>query len=195
MQERYLKLTDAIYRVIEFFPENEPLKNKIKEKSLEVMENLVLFSGKPADAGKLSTKVLKDIEVLKEYFRLGKSQGWLDSLNFFIISKEYDKIKEGLQSAKEVQSEETAPTDNFQSSPIINEERQAVFAIEQISDRQKKILEILGRQEKAQVGDFKKTFSSVSKRTLRRDLDDLLQKKKIIRVGEWNQVFYKVNEG
>lgn len=195
MRERYSKLTDAIYKVIEFFPENEPLKNKIKEKSLEVMENLVLFSGKPADTGKLSTKILKDIEVLKEYLRLGKSQGWLDSLNFFIINKEYDKIKEGLRGAKEGQSEETVPIESLQFSPIMNEERQAVFATEQISDRQKKILEILGKQEKAQVGDFKKTFSSVSKRTLRRDLDDLLQKKKIVRVGEWNQVFYKVNEG
>jgi len=38
MQENHIRLTDAVYRMIEFFPEGEPLRNKIKEKSLGIME-------------------------------------------------------------------------------------------------------------------------------------------------------------
>jgi predicted HTH transcriptional regulator len=60
------------------------------------------------------------------------------------------------------------------------------------SIRQRKILETLVRSQKAQVSDFIKILPNITKRTIRRDLDDLLKKGKVIRVGEWNQVFYKI---
>ncbi len=187
-EQKYLKLTDALYKVIEFFPEEEPLKNKTKEKALEIMENLVLISlpqgnpnPGPVQKEKVSGQILKDIEILKGYLKLGKSQGWMDSLNFLILSKEYDKIKEEFQPAVKVMQRG------------VEKDKQAVISDKPISKRQKKILEILEKERKAQVGDLKKVFSQVSKRTLRRDLDDLLKKKKVVRTGEWNQVVYSLS--
>ncbi len=63
------------------------------------MENLILvyLPDNPhpnSQKGKAAIQVLKDIEVLKGYLALGKSQGWVDNLNLLILFKEYDKIKD-----------------------------------------------------------------------------------------------------
>src|SRR3989344_525485 len=76
------------------------------------------------------------------------------------------------------------------------EQKKAVKNVEKVSakdlsERQNKILSILSRKEKVQVSDIIKEIPKITKRTIRRDLDDLLKKGKIVRVGEWNQVFYK----
>ena len=57
--------------------------------------------------------------------------------------------------------------------------------------RQQKILEILKERGKAQVGDFKKIFPSVSKRTLRRDFRGLTDNGLVERIGEKNDTFYQ----
>ena len=183
MEEKYLQLTDTIYKIISFFPEEDPLKKKIKEKALEIMENLVLIpltttNPHPEKAKEIASQTLKDIEVLKSYLRLGKLQGWLDSVNFLILEKEYDKIKEEIKSPKQL----PIPKEELAQKPAV---------LEEISGRQKKIIEFLQEQGRAQVADLKNFFPQVSKRTLRRDFEDLLKRGKIIRSGEWNQIFYK----
>ncbi|MDO8655006.1 MAG: DeoR family transcriptional regulator, partial [bacterium] len=64
-----------------------------------------------------------------------------------------------------------------------------------LSVRQEKILEFLKSKEKAQVWELQKMLPEpVTKRTLRRDMDDLMQKGRVERQGEWNGVFYKLNQ-
>jgi len=199
MNEKYFQITSAVYKAIEFFPE-DPLKGKTKEKALEVMEGLVWVFGNPgpiaSQKAQLTLQLLENIEVLKTYLRLAKSLGWLDKLNFLILVKEYDRIKEEIKPIAELVEKEKIkhrfPVDN-------NVDKAKKIKIGKpdvpiLSERQNKILEILQSQEKAQVADFKKVFSDISKRTLRRDLDDLLKRGMVIRVGEWNQVVYKIGQ-
>ena len=61
-----------------------------------------------------------------------------------------------------------------------------------LSERQRRIVELLRQKEKVQVWELQKVLPQVTKRTLRRDLDDLLQKSVIERQGEWNSVFYQL---
>lgn len=198
MENKYIQITDTVYKIIDFFPEGEPLKNKTKEKALEIMEKLVLVSlpDNPhpnPQKGEIATQVLNDIEVLKSYLNFGKIQGWVDNLNLLIILKEYDKIKEEIKSIavlprEEAKSEKIMPVDKLvgKEEEIVDENK--------VSTRQEEILRVLKTQGKAQVADFKKVMSNVSKRTLRRDLDDLLKRERVVRVGEWNQVFYQIPE-
>ncbi|TSC95174.1 MAG: hypothetical protein CEN87_186 [Parcubacteria group bacterium Licking1014_1] len=157
-----VKITSAVYKLLEFFPESEPLKNRAKEKALSIMEN----------KDKASNQILKDIDLLLSYLKIGQNQGWLSPINYFIISNEYEKIK------KEI-------------NPVGNKSLEAVDE-QSISERQEKILEFLKENEKAQVMDLKSVLTNVTKRTIRRDLDELLKIGKITRMGEWNQVFYKL---
>ena len=40
--------------------------------------------------------------------------------------------------------------------------------------------------------NFRTILPDITKRTIRRDLDELLESGKIVRVGEFNQVFYQI---
>ena len=61
-----------------------------------------------------------------------------------------------------------------------------------MSNRQRKIIEFLKAKDRAQVRELQKILPEVTKRTLRRDLDELLQKNLVARKGEWNMVSYEL---
>jgi DeoR/GlpR family transcriptional regulator of sugar metabolism len=61
-----------------------------------------------------------------------------------------------------------------------------------LTARQQKIIEFLKQKEKAQVADLQQVLPDVTKRTIRRDLDELLVSGIIVRMGEFNQVFYQI---
>ena len=205
-QSKYTELTDAVYRLLEFFPEQELLRQKAKEKALQILENLVLvcLPDGSNQKGRIAMQSIKDIEVLKSYLDLAKSRGWVESINLLIVFKEYDKIKEELRPIAELaqkgiikeesdlgfkKNRQITPVDN-----IVNIPTRIVNFDGVLTARQDKILEILNTKEKAQVADFQKALTSVTKRTIRRDLDDLLRRGKVNRIGEFNQVFYKLNK-
>jgi len=58
--------------------------------------------------------------------------------------------------------------------------------------RQKRIIEFLKENGKAQVWEIQKIFSTTSKRTIRRDFRSLLKQGFIERVGERNRTYYKL---
>ncbi len=61
-----------------------------------------------------------------------------------------------------------------------------------LTQRQKRIIEFLRIKENAQVWELQKVLPEVTKRTLRRDLDELLQKNLVERKGAWNAVSYEL---
>ncbi len=200
MENNFLKITNTVYGLLDFFPESDPLKNRAKETALSIVESLSKIKG---DEGwvslksffpdpQLVSKILEDIRVLQNYLELAKLQGWLDDMNFLIISKEYEKISAELSGykkfseIKEIKEEKKNPKKSGARANAPNEDKG-------ITPRQKKIIEIIKERQKAQVADLKVILSNVTKRTLRRDLDDLLKKNEIVREGEWNQVFYRIS--
>jgi hypothetical protein len=244
----YIKITKAVYKILDFLPDGDPLKNRAKEKALAILENVTLISGTEGwvslQKEKASAIILDDIEILKNYLKIGKNQGWIDNINFLIIIKEYDNIKSGINMPKGLMrqslevvyktikeestlaedadkeeinpvrsqaSEASADVRGHQTSngvkkaktiqpliDVLDNKQQSYSNNNQLinkkkySERQGKILEILEKKEKAQVSDFMKELPNITKRTVRRDLDDLLKRGKVIRAGEWNQVSYKI---
>jgi hypothetical protein len=165
MQSNIIKLTNTVYELLEYFPESDPLKNKAKEKALEIMSRV---------AGE--NPMQKDIDALLGYLEIGKMRGWLNPVNFIIISNEYKKIGKSTQSRP--------------VSVLNNTELKAPnFSI---SGRQRKIIEFLEKNEKAQVMDLMSVLPNITKRTIRRDLDELMKNGNIVRGGEFNQVFYEI---
>ena len=154
-----MKLINIIYKLLEFFPE-DPLKNKIKEKALQIMEN----------------KKKEDVDLLLDYLQIAKNQGWLSPINYLIICKEYKKI-------------------TWEDKPNEPKERPKIVLNKyQITGRQAKILEFLKKGNTAQVMDLQAILPNVTKRTIRRDLDELIKLGKIVRTGEFNQVSYKIGQ-
>lgn len=228
MENDFVKIINTTYKLLDFFPDGEPLKNKAKETVLAVLESLTLTSGARGwvslQKEKAAAKLLDDIEILESYLKLGKYQGWIDNVNFLILVKEYDniksqvappkgKIRQSLEIISGVDSSTMRGTRSMEpeNNPLTPREKElAVSSSESklaappkaenklpqddnYSERQKKILQILAGKEKVQVSDIIKEIPNITKRTIRRDLDDLLKRGKVIRNGEWNQVVYKIN--
>ena len=172
MEEYFIRLTNSVYKILEFFPESDPLKNRAKDKALEIMEN----------------PTLEDIEMLLGYLWIAKTQGWINSVNYLIVSNGYEKIKISLRrnDVTEKRAEPPVVSEAQPKSPPV-----AVLS-KRISERQKQILDFLNNKETAQVMDLQTILPNITKRTIRRDLDELLLKDKIVRMGEFNQVLYKI---
>lgn len=219
MKDDFVKIINETYKVIDFFPDSEPLKNKAKERALSILENLTLISDAEGWVSLKKEKAIADlldnIEILENYLKLGKYQGFIDSMSFLIISKEYNNIKSHIEIPKglireslKIISEAKEPTMIANSKEIasvvqkteskdlkvLSDVKVEPKNTKNLSGRQGKILEILSNKEKAQVSDIIKEIPKVTKRTIRRDLDDLLKRGQIIRSGEWNQVFYKITK-
>ena len=221
MEEKFLKLTSAVYGILAFFPESDPLKNKAKEKVLSIMENLTLFSSRqisidllkyfPQDKSSIQSKILEDIAILLNYFKIGKSQGWISDVNYLIVLNEYEKIEKEIkstaldkknpkafqifqgraQTSKEpvlnIESKE-----HLQSSPLAKTSSDFVSDQPKFSDRQSRIIKFLEDYGRAQVMDLQKVLPNITKRTIRRDIDELINMGRIARMGEFNQIFYKI---
>ena len=212
MENDFIRIINATYKLLDFFPDGEPLKNMAKERTLLILENLTLVFDTKGWASlkkeKAALQLSDDIEILENYLKLGKYQGWIDGINFLIIIKEYNELKGRINLPKEpIQRDlEILSRIESESREVRNQEKQVVPPVQKIvilekslpivegfTERQKKILYILSNREKTQVADIIKELPDITKRTIRRDLDDLLKKGKILRVGEWNQVSYQVN--
>lgn len=215
MEENFLKIINATYKILDFFPDDEPLKKKAKEKTLAVLDNLTLINGIPGwvsfQKEMASAIVLDDIEILETYLKLGRYQGWIDGVNFLILIKEYDQIKNSINppkgfikkgaelmtiSASSVKKQ-SKNIDNLKIENSGNIETKVYsekqdYNLGKNSLRQSKILEILNVKEKVQVADIIKEIPNITKRTIRRDLDELLKKGEIIRNGQFNQVSYQI---
>lgn len=175
MDEKFLKLTNLAYKAVDFFPDAEPVKEKAKEKVLSVMESLILIYGTEGWASlqieKAKTQAIEDIEMLLGYLSVARMQNWLSALNFIIFSGEYEKIKNQIKP------------DIF----LKIKEKQA-----KLSERQEKIIKFLEDNGDGQVMDLQKALLNVTKRTIRRDLDELMEIGKIERFGEFNRVIYRI---
>jgi len=228
MERDYVKITNTVYGVLDFLPDSDPLKNRAKEKALAILEHVTVALGAPGWASlkkdKAASQAFDDIDVLMNYLEIGKYQGWINSVNFLIIKKQYDAIKNSITPQKAlivaVSPEAQLPLSVYDKELAMDEKEEIDIAdivdIVEVPDnknvgatkeelaekndplspkaiaRQEKILKILSEKEKAQVADFIKELPNITKRTVRRDLDDLLKRGKVVRVGEWNQVFYQI---
>jgi len=204
-REQIIKLTLALYKVTELFEKKEPLRFFLRKKALEILSNyLLLFAEnfvnlKRSEKDKIIQKIFNDIEIIKGYLDIGRAQHIVAKQNFFILKREYIKLKkelkEELQSIKEEKGKRIE-RETKQKDEIVRteEEVKPVLGREEMNGRCKKILEILKQKGAVQVKDVKEVFPEVTKRTLRRDFDYLLEKGFIERLGQGNSTFYRLKE-
>ncbi len=153
----YIKLTLSVYRVTELFPENETLKHEIRNLANEILANLIINNFKDCS---------RNIKSLKDLFSLAEKQDWVDSRNFFVLHREYDKIKRPINTGKPVEKPRTT------------------------KNRKEKILETFQENKKIKIGDLTKIFPNINRRTLLRDLENFSQAGLIIRNGNGRGACY-----
>jgi len=168
-REFLIQLTNKLYRLTLFFPKKEPLRYKMRE----LADDLLV---KPNE---------KDLEALDSFFEVALVQNWVSSSDILAIKQEYANLSGELKKPKqEKKKDNPGPIKVYaQASPIM-----AGYN----SDRHEKIMEFLKENGRAQVWQIKQILPDVSKRTLRRDFENMLGKGKIERLGERNNTFYQI---
>src|SRR3989344_3423308 len=173
-----IRLTLGLYRVTEVFSENPALRRKIEESASRLLVNLILVSEEKGN-GEAVVRALTELEALLDYLQDMKRLRVLNDRNFVVLEREYAKVRRFLDLAGGPES----LVDNLISLRM--------NATKGLNGRQEKMLEILRYKEKVQVWELKKLLPDVTKRTLRRDVDDLLKRNLVVREGEWNDIFYR----
>ncbi len=187
-----IKLTVVLYKVSDFFPTKEPLKFLIRKKADEILANLILLEKDPCtkNTGEEANQIVCDIEVMKAYFQVAEIQGWVKKENFAVLEKEYNEIEESIKPFLISQEKKAdAPKD---SEPQPKRFKQNESGLDLGKKRCGKIIEILKQRKTVQVKDLKDAFPTVSKRTLRRDFEYLLQKGFVERIGDSNNTLYQL---
>ena len=180
MDKEYLiNLTNEVYRLTLLFPKKEPLRYKMRDIADEILAHSV-------SNPKSIKELLRNLEIFDSFFWIAKRQNWVKPEELLDIQKEYSKIKDSLKPAPD-KSEKII----IKELPV-KVESQLVSDVEIIPNRKKKILEILKERGRIQVWEVKKILPEVTKRTIRRDFENLLRQGLIERIGERNNTSYRL---
>ena len=193
-----IQLTNAVYRLTLFFPKKEPLRYKMREVAVDI----------------LAKTDEKDLEILNSFFEVALIQNWVKPADILSLKGEYDSLKDKLAGDKISQEGDEDKSsssisilgdenkssssvsilgdeDKSSSSPSANAREITIFNHNN-SERKDKIMTFLKEKDKVQVWQVKEILPEVSKRTLRRDFEDMVGQGLVERVGEKNDTFYKI---
>lgn len=160
------KITNAVYDLIDFLPESEPLKFKIKEKALEIFEKIIILEGSHSDL-KINELEKNCTEILNSIILMGQYLEFLDS--FDVEEKE---LQENLKEAY---------SRLYKYIFDISKNRETIESRTRIQ----KTLNFLKKEKQVKMSDLLKLFNNkISERTIRRDLNVLLERGIIEREGE-----------
>ncbi len=203
MDKRYfLELTNRLYGLSFFFPQKEPLRNKIREVADEILASLtIILEGENKERRESAFVVEGDIEILNTLLELAKSQNWVESREIDKIQEDYLKIKEEIVGFNSIIRQKEEKRENvFQRAIEVEEKKPKSLVKRAVKDattkkkaklnkRQEKIIDLLKKREKMQVKDFQEVLPT-TKRTLRRDLSSLVDQRFVRRVGSGNATYY-----
>jgi DNA-binding transcriptional ArsR family regulator len=182
-KERIFYLTKEIYRLTLFFPKKEPLRYKIREIADEILAFFLSFRN--PHSSKDILKILPKFDVLDGFLEISLAQNWVRAEDLISLKREYFSLRELLK--KEIENSSL-------KERIITQQNNFEIKIPGANAkfRQGKILEFLKEKGTAQVWQIQQLFPQISKRTLRRDFESLVQKGLVERIGESNNTFYRL---
>jgi len=190
-----IQLTNDLYQLTLLFPKKEPLRYKMRELADDILASSV------NQHPRLINSVLENLETLDSFFEVAKSQNWVSSSEILAIQKEYANLREELKKVEPEKKQEEAKENPFVevqpqqfSSQTIPKSPMRPGSRQQsclgMPERQEKILDFLRENGRAQVWQVKQIFPEVTKRTLRRDFENMLNQGIVERIGERNGTYY-----
>lgn len=209
-EDRVHALVLAVYRVTEKLPETEPLRWKMREEALKAIQ----VAQQSKDEQVLFSEGSIPFGALQAYFKIARAQKWIDDRNFVVLASEFERFaKHQLQPETDeprAQVPGFAPTPQMNLSTEAPSSDQTTAQAEQtqlpkrpvkkkvktlvvkLSGRQEKIVDHLKQNGKVHVGDLSPLFPTLSKRTIRRDLDSLVKEHFVTRFGKTNGTLYSL---
>tara|TARA_Y100000310_G_scaffold321519_1_gene379247 strand:- start:9853 stop:10476 length:624 start_codon:yes stop_codon:yes gene_type:complete len=201
----FIHLTFAVHRVADVLEEPKLAKELKSSANLLLADLILATENNPLTLEQkrsIVPRAIREVGSLKAYLSYARRISSVSSENFVLLEKEYTKAENFLRDLHQdmlsqdsgarpaPQQKRVAPKRDLGAPKSRLSSRKDSGG--ELSLRQTRILEIIRNKEKAQVWELQKVLPEVTKRTLRRDIDSLLQQDLIERKGEWNTVFYQV---
>lgn len=241
LHTRILKLTIALYRVTDYFPKAEILRNHLRAKANEIFEAAMEYGSEDTSERDIQILIQK-VRTAKGYLAIAATLNYVRSLNFIILEKEYDLIEQFLEdqrikhinqpvhediqdienrfalgTGKNDGNNKTVLIQEYDSSGVSSsvmtslkegggkeknyaletEKSQVAFyskGMEELNERQKVIMSQLKLSGQAKISDFSATFKDMSSKTIQRDLQNLVDKQMLKKVGEKRWTVYSLLE-
>ncbi len=185
-----IETTKHLYRLTLLFPKKEPLRYKTREIGNIIFNNYILKERLLTDKSQKNRyhqvlfEIQKDLDILLSQLEIAKYQNWASHFEILELQEKYQKIDTEIKQAiKELVFIKTEPKE-VKEKPV---ERKINV---DFNSRQENIVSVLKNKEKIQVKDIITVLPNVTKRTIRRDLNDLMEKGVIKRIGQNNETFY-----
>ncbi|OHA64328.1 MAG: hypothetical protein A2842_01515 [Candidatus Wildermuthbacteria bacterium RIFCSPHIGHO2_01_FULL_48_25] len=202
----FIKLVFGTHKVADLLVKEGKQGGQLKTAANSLLSDLLLICEENPvtleQKKNILPRTLRGIGQVQNILNQVKDGSKVNPQNFAILEQEYKKIPDMLveffvsqnllNSVKEEEGEDT-----LQKVPETRPGQGVdnLAGPRKLSLRQEKILEFLKGKEKAQVWELQKMLPEpVTKRTLRRDMDDLMHKGRVERQGEWNGVVYKLRQ-
>ena len=217
IREAAVRLTMALYRVSERFPESESLRRRVRECADEILARATAGDG---DAEKTTGVMAKNIDALRNYLLVASQMPWVAPINMRVLDREYTILRDAVErvilweskEAKRNQGEEllgsidvpramperTAPKEEKKETGFPQDFDRAKITPEvppeaqEPNPRQKKILEHIAGAGQAKISDFFSVLGGVSSKTIQRDLSELVDKNFLKKQGEKRWTVYSI---
>jgi hypothetical protein len=113
-RDKIQKITEALYRVTEFFPDKEPLKWRLRSDAIEIFD--CLFSSEEKKGIFDIESVLNLIKRIDRALQLASSFGaYMPSINFEILRREYLSLADLLQNQFGTEKQESYTLESIKS--------------------------------------------------------------------------------
>ncbi|MDP3770453.1 MAG: hypothetical protein Q8R40_05975 [bacterium] len=239
LRPRVLKLTIALYRVTDYFPKAEILRNHLRTKANEIFEATTEYGCCDTSEQDIKTLIQK-VGTIKGYLAIAGTLNYVRPVNLTILEREYDLIEQFLDDQriklvsqpvhedirdienslaldtgkknKAVLISEHNSSQMSPSSPLWEEDegirkgyngsetemsRKAFYSlkgVEELNERQKIIVSQMKMTRLAKISDFSATFKDMSSKTIQRDLQYLVDRQILKKVGEKRWTVYSLVE-
>ncbi len=182
-KERYLKLTLAVYKVTDLFPEREELRQQIRASANKVLADLI-WSNPHLQV----EEICGEIGVLEGFFDQAKERELADPRNFAVLKREYENVLNYVQNSRISENQ----ADLFSAGKTVEKFLPQPKPIKKSKNRKEKVLEIMNKKERVKVKELVGAFPQVSRRTLLRDLEELYRGGVIVRTGSGRGASYSI---
>lgn len=217
LTEKCRKITEALYRVTDLMPEQEPLKWGLRERAMNIFSKITELKDIPTyKKARNLEEVIHSVSGILNFLELASAASFISQLNFEVLKREYLALVNFIEDRKE----EFLPTEQIliQSLPVggnfLAEKNDKGHngqknkkTIKEMSirkdevnlmdiNRRSKIISILNdNKDWVSVKDIISAFDDVGPKTIQRELSAMVNQGLLKKIGEkrWRKYGIKSN--